>query len=216
MLFRNLSYTRLIFRFSISNGHGISRSFIEYPLWFWFRLSSGLGPVLNASLLLWRNSSRVWPALPCRYTFKPQCTVNLSITALTPPTIRRQAPACTGAPANVSTTTAELMLVCRHACWLWLLQLSWNTLCSLVLAAELPAFAGAYQGKFGQASFNTDDQHSVEEANHPSGMPATHVMEAPCAYQGRFGTTPAAKMCEPRHSGELERKGSAYHGHFGQ
>ncbi|KAL3147760.1 hypothetical protein ABBQ32_002497 [Trebouxia sp. C0010 RCD-2024] len=75
---------------------------------------------------------------------------------------------------------------------------------------------GSYQGKFGQASFNTDDQHSVDEPNHPAGMSAAHVNEATCAYQGRFGTMPAAKMFEPQHSGELERKGSAYHGHFGQ
>ena len=90
-------------------------------------------------------------------------------------------------------------------------------LCRVLQAAKLPSFTGSYQGKFGQASFNTDDQHTVEEANHPSGMPATHITsDAPCAYQGRFGTTPAAKMFEPQHSGELERKGSAYHGHFGQ
>lgn len=91
-----------------------------------------------------------------------------------------------------------------------------SSLCRVLQPAKLHVCIGAYQGKFGQASFNTDDQHLVEEANHPSGMPATHIMDAPCAYQGRFGTTPEAKMFEPQHSGELERKGSAYHGHFGQ
>lgn len=88
--------------------------------------------------------------------------------------------------------------------------------CKLLFLTNFDNVAGSYQGKFGQASFNTDDQHSVDEPNHPAGMSAAHVNEATCAYQGRFGTMPAAKMFEPQHSGELERKGSAYHGHFGQ
>ena len=85
----------------------------------------------------------------------------------------------------------------------------------LLPALSICCSAGSYQGKFGQASFNTDDQHAVDDTNHSTGMPATHS-ETPCAYQGRFGTMPEAKMFEPQHSGELERKGSAYHGYFGQ
>ena len=79
------------------------------------------------------------------------------------------------------------------------------------------AYAGLYQGKFGQASYNTsDEQHTSDESNSSHGMPATHTDAESCAYQGRFGTTPEAKLFEPQYSGELERKGSAYHGRLGQ
>lgn len=73
-----------------------------------------------------------------------------------------------------------------------------------------------YQGKFGQASYNTDDQQTVDDSNNSTGMPATHTDAEQSAYQGRFGTMPEAKLFEPQHSGELERKGSAYHGRLGQ
>ncbi|MCJ1242274.1 hypothetical protein MMC14_010281 [Varicellaria rhodocarpa] len=94
-----------------------------------------------------------------------------------------------------------------------------QTSTNILLAWNLPRLiictrAGFYQGKFGQSSFTTDD-HSAEDTSYSTGMPATHS-EATCAYQGRFGTMPEAKVFEPQHSGELERKGSAYHGYYGQ
>lgn len=73
-----------------------------------------------------------------------------------------------------------------------------------------------YQGRFGQASFHTDDQHTADDSSNSTGMPATHTDAEASAYQGRFGTMPEAKLFEPQYSGELERKGSAYHGKFSQ
>lgn len=80
---------------------------------------------------------------------------------------------------------------------------------------NLKCTAGSwYQGKFGRTSQTNIDEHQpADELHHAHSQPAQNVS---CAYQGRFGTMPEAKMMEPQYSGELERKGSAYHGRFSQ
>jgi len=78
-----------------------------------------------------------------------------------------------------------------------------------------PSAGSWYQGKFGRTSMSNIDEHQpTDETHHAHSMPAPQSIQ--CAYQGRFGTMPQAKMMEPQHSGELERKGSAYHGKFAQ
>lgn len=104
----------------------------------------------------------------------------------------------------------------KHAAFGKATTLSRHYSCCFTKAEARHAFAGLYQGRFGQASFNTDDQHTVDDNSNSTGMPATHTDAEASAYQGRFGTMPEAKLFEPQYSGELERKGSAYHGKFSQ
>ena len=73
--------------------------------------------------------------------------------------------------------------------------------------------ASFYQGRFGRTSLShVEEPQPVDEVHHAHSLHPASV----CAYQGRFGTMPEAKLLETQHSTELERKGSAYHGKFGQ
>ena len=115
-----------------------------------------------------------------------------------------------GSSLPVSPVWTSMRAACRKAT-----SLSRHYSCCTKAEAR-HACAGLYQGRFGQASFNTDDQHTTDDSNNSTGMPATHTDAEASAYQGRFGTMPQAKLFEPQYSGELERKGSAYHGKFSQ
>ena len=136
---------------------------------------------------------------------KSICTVSQHTTALTTAARQTTATACTEVLAQVGRfatlvsnyRVVEIKAACRCS--------QYNIHC-----------AGSwYQGKFGRTSMSNIDEHQpTDETHHAHSMPAPQSIQ--CAYQGRFGTMPQAKMMEPQHSGELERKGSAYHGKFAQ
>lgn len=155
--------------------------------------------------------------------FIPPCTVKLGTTAHIQASPKLET-ACTRVPVEVSLDSCLAVAISYSV--LVALGLQYFCFANLFsyeryrrLDTDLLPFnccAALYHGRFGQASFNTDDQHTTDDSNNSTGMPATHTDAESSAYQGRFGTMPEAKLFEPQHSGELERKGSAYHGKFSQ
>ena len=147
-----------------------------------------------------------------------RCTVRPGTTAHTCQATPRLAVGCTEVQVSLSLVSVLSMFLpvlqlLQFAAAIHIWQAS--NMPNIHIYIDCIAMFVGYQGKFSQASFNNDDHHTVDEVQASHGMPATHSDAESCAYQGHFGTTPGAKLFEPQHSGELERKGSTYHGRFG-